>query len=310
MDSHHGRIPLIMSDMRAVLLLAAASAACAQPSLPEILARVSEEAEVLAQMAPQAIAEETLEQRALKAAARFRPRVGAAAIKPVATRIATREIVSEYSLGAFKTRPEVLHEFRQVTAIDGREVKSKDSARRSLALGIRSEDDRIRRQMLEDFAKHGLSGTVTDVGTLLLRFRKRRLANYQFTLGAPTRIGADPALSVHYRQIAGDDPLTIFAGHNTVHIPLAGAIVVRASDGLPLRITLAAERTEQGHSWRQEGSVDYILCHHGFLAPASVVHREFFDGKLLVENVFRYTAFKKFTADAEIKFTEVPEPPK
>jgi hypothetical protein len=47
---------------------------------------------------------------------------------------------------------------------------------------------------------------------------------------------------------------------------------------------------------------------HAFLAPASVVHRHFTDGQLLTENRYTYSPFKVFSADTEIKFTEVPDP--
>lgn len=43
---------------------------------------------------------------------------------------------------------------------------------------------------------------------------------------------------------------------------------------------------------------------------AGVVHRQFAAEQLVVENVFQYGTFRKFSAEAEVKFTEVPEPPK
>ena len=51
----------------------------AQPPLSKILARVSEEAEVLQQNAPKILTQETLEQRALMPPSRFRPRNESAA---------------------------------------------------------------------------------------------------------------------------------------------------------------------------------------------------------------------------------------
>src|ERR1700689_3795442 len=70
-------------DMRALALLFLASAAGAQ-TLPEILSRVSEEAEVFRRVAPQVLSEETLTQRALKPPPRFHPRLGATAAQPLA----------------------------------------------------------------------------------------------------------------------------------------------------------------------------------------------------------------------------------
>jgi hypothetical protein len=55
--------------------------------------------------------------------------------------------------------------------------------------------------------------------------------------------------------------------------------------------------------------VDYVESAHGFLTPASVVHRHLINGGLITENLYRYEPFKMFTADTEIKFTELPETP-
>ena len=59
----------------ALLTVLAATQTHAQPALPDILSRVSEEAEVFSQNAVQALTQETLEQRALMPPSRFRPRI-------------------------------------------------------------------------------------------------------------------------------------------------------------------------------------------------------------------------------------------
>ena len=61
-------------------------------TLPQILSRVSEEAEVFRHVAPEVLAEETLTQRGVKPPGRFRPRVGAAVTKttPAAVRARAR----------------------------------------------------------------------------------------------------------------------------------------------------------------------------------------------------------------------------
>src|ERR1039458_6474192 len=62
------------------MLLPAAFLACAlsseQPSLPDLLSRVAEEAAMLQQNAPKSLTREVLEQRALMPGTRFRPRIG------------------------------------------------------------------------------------------------------------------------------------------------------------------------------------------------------------------------------------------
>ena len=48
----------------------------------------------------------------------------------------------------------------------------------------------------------------------------------------------------------------------------------------------------------------------GVLAPVAVKHQEIVNNVLKTENMYEYTPFRKFAADAEIKFIEVPETPK
>ena len=283
------------------VLLYLAYAARAQ-TLPEILSRVSEEAEVFRRIAPQILAEETLTQRALKPPPRFRPRAGAAAATPLTTTRQTREIVSEYSFGTLKDASESLHEFRQVISVDGKTISAAAAARHSLALGLASADDHARKRMLEDFQKYGLTNAVVDFGPLLLLFTKRQTGNYHFELAGGDRIGADQVKIVSYTQISGPDRMLVFQGRRAIHQPIQGRIYARVPDGLPLRITIVESRENGKNAFREEAVVDYTPNAQGFLAPAAVTHRGFAGDQLLVEDEFRYTAFKKFGADAAIKF--------
>jgi hypothetical protein len=281
-----------------VILLGLATAAAAQ-TLPEILSRVSEEAEVFRHIAPQVLAEETLTQRALKNPGRFHPRVGADATKPLTRQ--TREIVSEYSFGTLQGAAS-LHEFRQVTSVDGQAITAAATARHSLALGLASADDHARKRMLEDFQKYGLINAVVDFGPLLLLFTKRQAANYHFELAGGDRIGADQVKIVSYTQVSGPDRMLVFQGHRAIHQPIQGRIYARVPDGLPLRITIVESRPNGKSTLRDEASVDYTPNAQGFLAPAAITHRGFAGDQLLVEDEFRYTTFRKFGADAAIKF--------
>jgi hypothetical protein len=65
---------------------------------------------------------------------------------------------------------------------------------------------------------------------------------------------------------------------------------------------------EQGHTRRHEAVVEYAPTSFGIVVPASVKHTEYVDKQMLTEDLFRYTPFKKFGADAEIKFDAAPEP--
>jgi len=270
-------------------------------TLPQILSRVAEEAQVFRQVAPEIFAEETLTQRALKPASRFHPRIGADARAPDTGRL-TREIVSEYSFGALKEAPGSLHEFRKVISVDGRSITATAEARHSLALGLASENDHARKRMLEEFQKYGLTNAVVDFGPLLLLFTKRQLGDYRFEVSGEDRIGADHVKVLSYTQTAGPDRMLVFQGHRAIHQPIQGRIYARVPDGVPLRVTIVESRESGNRTFRDEATVDYTPNALGFLAPAAVTHRGFAGDELVVEDQFRYTTFHKFGADAAIKF--------
>jgi hypothetical protein len=290
--------------------LLAAQAPAPPPTVPEILARVAEEAEVLEQNAPKALTQETLEHRTMVRPTRSGLRVGKAATVAPKPRLLVREVISEYSVGTLKESdsPDLV-EFRQVVSVDGRRMQTAEHARHALSLGIQSPDERVRKRMLEDFARHGLVDVATDYGLILLAFTKRGLGNMQIKPAGETRVGAEDALIFSWRQTSAAGGELEFFGNQFVRRPLQGMLYVRKSDGLPLRVQAWAEHPDAKRTIRDEAAVDYALSAHGFLMPASVVHRHLVDGELKTENLYRYEPFKLFSADAEIKFTEVPETP-
>jgi hypothetical protein len=280
------------------------------PNLPELLSRIAEEAEIFQQNANKSLTLETLEQRTLMPATRFRPRFGKAATVVPPPRLVVRQIVSEYSVGTLKDSVvQNLTELRQVISVDGKKVQSAESARHALSLGILSPDDRVRKRMLEEFAKHGLVDIATDFGIFLLAFGKRGLQNMKFAIGGEEAIGADSAWVLDWRQISSDGGMLEFLGNQASHRALQGKLLARKSDGLPLRIQSWEQHPQDGHTIREEATVDYVQSTHGFLTPASVVHRHLVDGKVITENLYRYEPFKMFGASAEIKFTELETPP-
>jgi len=293
----------------ALIALLAAPYASAQSELQHLLSRVAEEAEVFRENAPKALSQETLEQRAVMAPSRFHVRAGAAALAPLpAEHVRVRQLVSEYSVGALKNSVSgELVEFRQVVSVDGHPVQSAESARHALSLGIQSPDDRLRKRMIEEFAKHGLVDIATDYGIILLAFDKRGQAQMKLTLGGETRIGADTARAILWEQTSDAGAELEFRGRVAARRPMHGTLWVREPDGLPLRVEAMAESTERLHTFRDEATVDYVLSSHGFLTPVSVRHRHLVDGKLITENLYRYEPFKLFAADAEIKFTQLPD---
>jgi hypothetical protein len=289
--------------MGAVLALLAATLSSQDDGrLEAILGRLAEEAEIFAQAALNLTAEETLQQRARKNPRRFRPRLGSGPAQPPKPEYQTREIVSEYGFTIFKEAPGTIHELRQVMAVDGRRIVGREQAREALARGVRSQDDRLKKRMLDQFRRYGLSEAAADFGQIILLFTARRRNDYHFRVLRTERLGADQAVVVDFQQKGGAGTLLIFQGKNAIHQSLAGEVWVRQGDWMPLRITLRSSRRVEKAWVRDEVSVEYAMSPHGVVAPASVVHRQWAGDELVVENLFRYTAFRRFAADVQVKY--------
>ncbi len=284
------------------LLAFALAAAPRHLQLDRLLARVAEEAEIFRQAALNLIARETLRQRALSQPPRFRPRIGKPPRKPTPLDYRTREIVSEYAFGLLRESPDVLHEFRQVVSVDGRPVGDPPRARRRLIAGLRSPDDRARQQLLEAFARYTLRSAATDLGLALLAFTPRRLADFRFEPAGHERVGAEPALLLRFRQIAGVGGWTVFENRQLTRHPLQGQLWVRENDALPLRILLTNRRQQDDQEVLDTAVVDYAPTAHGVLVPVSVVRRLAAGDLLIEEDVFQYSDYRMFAADAELKF--------
>lgn len=195
--------------------------------MDKLLRRVAEEAGQFARVAPNAVAEETLEQRVVMGPPRFRPRAGASAIAVPERKTRRRVVVSEFGYAAWKQRPDVLHEFRKVVTVDGRRKADAEKARATLTAGIRSPEDEIRKQMLRDFEKVGLVGSASDLSPMLLLFLRTNQEHYRFAPARRAYLGAVPALVLLYEQKAGDAEMTIYEGREALHQKLAGELWVR-----------------------------------------------------------------------------------
>jgi hypothetical protein len=291
------------------LILAGAPAPPAD-TIADALARLSEEAEAFALIAPQVLSQETCRQKAAKGRRGLHFSAAPAPGTPPQLSFRVREITSEYGFAAWQDSKDGLHEFRRVISVDGRPIETVAEARRKLSLALTDPGDRERRRLLRDFERWGLDGAVTDFGQSILLFVRRRLADYQFKPGESGRIGPDQAHAIDFRQSGGAQAFRIFdRGDQVVRQPLEGRIWVRDSDSLPLRIELRSARKQQNSSLVDVAAIDYAMSAHGALLPASVLHRQFVDERMVVENSLQYSAFRRFAASAEIKFTEIDEPP-
>ena len=290
-----------MTAILSLLLMAPAAA-----DIQALLNRAGEEAEMFHQNIVLVVGEETLKQRAQKRPGRFHPRVGQAINAPI--NFQTRELTSEYAVLPFKESNGDLHEVRQVTRIDGRQIQKLAAARMSLAMGMKSEDDRLRRKLLLEFEKHGLIGTAVDFGLSLLLFRKQAMHNYTFVVAGERRLGADTATVLRFKQNSGDGQITVYEGNKLIRQQLQGELWLSPT-GVPLRIELGSLIREDGQAIVDIGVTDYAVSPYGFLLPTNVVHTRQANGQLVAENIFRYERFQKFTADSDLKF-EVHDSPR
>jgi hypothetical protein len=287
---------------RGLLILSFFTPLLAQSSHPQILPRVAQEADVLEQSASRIVSEETLEQRSLMPPSRFRPRSGSVAERTIGPRFRVRQVVSEFSFGAIHSSPNLI-EFRQVLSIDGQPQQSTDSAVRALTESIQRGDDRTRKRMLEQFARTGLVDFATDYALILLAFTTRGQKQIELAPDDPCYIGADSAISFTWKQKSPDGGVTEFHGGKSTHRALQGNIWLKASDGLPLRISAWTEYTDQAdHLIRDEATVDYTMSEHGFVTPVSVIHHHVVNGATVTENLYRYQPFKLFATDSTITF--------
>ena len=268
----------------------AQSAPVASPTLSGILKRLAQQAEAFRKLAPASLSEETLEQRA-------RPNEPNAPFD-------SHEVVSEYGFAGLKDAPNSIHEVRKVISFDGKAVTSLEKARQAMTLGIKSNDDKLKKRLLEDFEKHGLRGAATDFGQVILLFSARHTTDYDFRLGGERQIGADRLLIVTYTQKSGDSGITVFLGNTAKREPLHGEISVRKKDLVPLRITLISTQTINSLPVKEESTVDYKMDPAGAVLPVSVVHREYVNGELLSENQFSYTPFRRISPDAVPKLPD------
>ena len=299
---------LYTESMRFLLgvLLAAPAISQTAEDARAILRRVSEEAGVFARTAPDLVTQETLRQLSLRKKKRFRPRIGAAALRPPDLEYQSRQIVSEYAYGKLKESAG-LHEFRQVITVDGKPVQSSEAARKTLVLGIRSPDDAARRQLLKDFERYGLYGAATDFGQLILLFTREKLGDYAFSAGGKRLLGADSVVVLRYRSHPGKGSLVVFDDKQAHHLEISGELWVRASDYVPLRVTLIAPRTEHETVSVTEASVDYAPSAHSVVTPVSALHREIVSQVVTMENQFRYQPFQKFGSESGLKFDVDPK---
>jgi hypothetical protein len=203
-------------------------------------------------------------------------------------------VVSNYGL-AEVGHPRVLHEIRTIVTMDGKPLADSGEARHVLTAGMRSADDETKRRLLENFERNQLEGAVTDFGQLILLFGKRYRNDYRFSMagGRKQRLGDEPVVEIRYRQISGLQGLTVFKDATEEVEPSSGQIWLRARDLVPIRFAFnTAQIVSREFTIRTEATVDYAGSPVG-LVPRSVIHKQFLNSDLMVENDLRYGEFHR-----------------
>lgn len=282
--------------MRGLTLLSFALVLHADERTQKLAERLAREADAFEKIAPQLVGRETLHQRAMAPPARFKLRVGDAATHPPVAMWKEREIVSEY---AFTLLGREVHELRQVTSVDRKQIAGENQAQDALAKLLTGRDDERKKRALEQFEKYGLQSAAADFGQILLLFSRGNQERYEITAAGPRLLGTVPTQVFHYRQLDGQQALTVFRGDaaaKTQRLSVEGEIWVREADGLPLRITLAATDSSPEKTLREEATVDYAMSEFGALLPVETTHRELRSGVAVAENKFIYTDFHRYGA--------------
>lgn len=282
------------------LALVCALALRGDDSTQKLVKRLGDEAEAFQKIALGLVGRETLHQRAL-APAHFKMRVGDAAKEPQAADWKEHEIVSEY---AFALLGRQIHELRQVTSVDGKQVTGEKRATDALAKLITANDDERKARALQQLEKYGLRGGATDFGQILLLFTRGSVERYEFTVSGPRLMGTVATQVFHYQQLDGPQALTVYRGNagagaaTPQRMSVQGEIWVREADGLPVRITMTASDSKDEKTLREEATVDYAMSDFGTLLPVETTQTELRAGEEVAENKFSYSDFHPFAARA------------
>lgn len=273
-----------------------------QPERQELLDALARTAAIFSRTAPSLTAREVLDQRGRRGNMQVRRRGRNNEPKDVTfflpEAFEMHHVVSDYSLGS-PGPGGGFHEIRKTVTFDGVPPSAVPPARHALTLGSKSGDDENKKKILESLAIERLQGAATDFGPLMLLFTSARQRTAEFSGLAKTFAeraardvnGPGAGWTLHFRQTEGGGSLTEFRdSRETRHLP-EGDIWFRENDLMPLRITLNTEEAiTPKYLLRNEARIDYQATKFG-LAPHTVVHRQYLNRELLVENTFSYSNY-------------------
>jgi hypothetical protein len=280
-------IPIVFAVCSFVPTLAAE-----QPENSELLNALARSVAIFGRSAPDLTARETLTQRGRRGEMQILKKTRKNRLKNILFTLPedfqTHEVVSEYGFGPVGDASG-FHEVRRVLTVDGAPVTG--AARHALTIGAASGDDDTKKQLLEDLEQTQLQGSVVDFGPLLLLFSRTKQRDFEWqALGRKTG-DSETVYVLQYRRVSGDTAVTEFREKTESRHPFSGQIWLRETDLVPVHITVSTEEIlTDKYSLRNEAEIDYQPTPYG-LAPAAVLHRQYLNRDLLVENQFRYTDY-------------------
>jgi hypothetical protein len=266
------------------------------PDSAQLLDALARSAAIFARSAPDLTARETLSQRGRRGDMQILKSGPNAELKKIAFTLPdvfqTHEVVSQYSFGQVGDTPG-FHEVRRIVSVDGEPVTGE--ARHALTIGTASAEDETKKRLLEDLEHTQLQGSAVDFGLMMLLFTKGKQGDFELSGAGRTTVESGTVFVLQYRQISGDTGLTEFRDKRQNKHPFSGQIWLRDSDLVPTRITVnTEEKLTSKYTLRNEAEIDYQPTPYG-MAPAMVLHRQFLNRDLLVENHFRYTDYHGLT---------------
>jgi hypothetical protein len=255
-----------------------------------VIARLAKEADQFERNAHRFTGKETLRQ-VQPAGTRFTkgPR-GINAKLPESIRV----VVSEYGYISADEPGGSLKEVRLILTVDGAKWKKGKKDLNALANQIGTRDAKDRAKTLEAYEDYGLRGFLSDAGQMILLFSGNGVEKYEFTFDRVESGGIQGDLWVYrYRQLDGDQALTIYGGKETIRHRMRGEYWARATDMTPFRVTLDATHLIDKSEIRDITMVDYKKSQWGILLPAQIDHRQYVDKQLFVIDQFSYSDFKQ-----------------
>lgn len=207
---------------------------------------------------------------------------------------AVHEIVSEYGWVSADEPGGSLKEVRLVLTVDGLKWKQGKKDLNALAGRIGTRDGKNRGKTLESYEDYGLRGFLSDSGQIILLFARNGVERYEFQFDRSENAGVLGNVNIYrYQQIDGGQALTIYGGKEPIRQKMKGEVWVRASDMLPLRVTLESNHSLDGNEIHDVTAVSYEMSRWGMLLPSHIDHRQYVDKRIFVVDEFSYDKFKE-----------------